>query len=692
MNRTENLAETLNKVFGNKKFILSLMNGLKTYTSEVIEKRLSKVLCYYIATKDSRTNYSYQEIELRSKEIYSEFRDTASYKHIIENGVLTHAFNGSKRHRLEKYGFNYMNLMPGKEKRQVEEMRKKLEFLEGVLGKSTYAISSGYNAKLPEGAHAVFVSSPGTKTIHYTLKKSPERFYLGPAKQSSQEGMAEPIVVGETKKTYIMRVLKNKIDKKISDKKSIQYIKAIEAAKALTEYYCSNRPAFVLLSMEKLKNVNIGYKEFHEGNTYVLNELIKWNMPRIRLDGFFTDKAGDADETNNFENLVIASNEIPNEAIIGIVEMMDEFEMKQLFARKKGLKIGDLMYENCFYKGEPNIEQLMGTITPEKTLEELEEIYRKFLKIKTENVKKIDDLKNQLNEVFLRSFSKRDGAKSSITLKEAISKLEQTGKLSELLKQDEEICMDDQQFPSFTHGFEHTRRVNFLATILMEMEDVTGRERDIIFQIAKNHDIGRFHDWEDEIHGYRSARKLEDSSHRLQDFTREEQELIKFVISQHSISSKENTRIVADLPDEIQEKYAKILWLFTDADKLDRVRLEPTGRLINVGLNISRLSLDSSKTLEGFAYETYDKLFDVLDIYKQLSELEQECNLERQVEFEKKLDNAIATRKSKKNKTIGRLSQRAKNLRDSSLIVKTFPNIKAGLNRLFNKDDDDDER
>lgn len=691
MNKELNLVETLNKVFGSKTFMKSLLYGLKTYSTEIVERRLSKVLCYYIATRDQRTNYSYQEIEARSKKIYNNFAATATYQNIIENGPLTHAFNGSKKARIEKYGFNYINMMPEDERKQIEDMRKKLEFLESLLGKSTYTISSGFNARLPEGAEAVFVSSPGTKTIHYTLKKSPERFYLGPAKQSSEEGMQEPIVVGETKKSYIMRVLKKKLDKKFSDKTSSQYLDAIEAAKDLTEYYCSSRPAFAVLCMAKMKNINIGYREFQQGNTYVLDEFIKWNMPRIRIDGFFTDVDGDGYETNNLENLAIASTDIPKSAILGIVEMMDEFEMKQIFAKQKGLTVGDVMYENCFYKGEPTIEQLMSTITPDKSLSELEEIYRKYLKVKQGMVSKKETLKKQLEEVFARGYSKRQGATSSLTLKDIMLRFEELGKIPELLNQDDEICQDEMQYPSITHGFEHTRRVNFLATVLMDLEDITGRDTEIIFQMAKNHDIGRYHDWEDESHGYRSVRKLESYPERLEGFTREEQDLIKFVISQHSISSRENRRVVADLPHNIRDRYGRMLWFFTDADKLDRVRLEPTGGYTDVGLDISRLSLPSSKDLESVAYEVYAKLFDILDIYKELRRLEHEGRLETLVEFEKKLESAASERKSQEQRTSNSFAEKTKKAIESSRITKGFPKLKANLNKLFSKDDDGED-
>ena len=59
--------------------------------------------------------------------------------------------------------------------------------------------------------------------------------------------------------------------------------------------------------------------------------------------------------------------------------------------------------------------------------------------------------------------------------------------MSEFLKQDEIILNDPLQYSSDLHGVAHTRRVNFLAMAIMNMENIVGRDRKIILEIVKNH-------------------------------------------------------------------------------------------------------------------------------------------------------------------------------------------------------------
>ena len=74
-----------------------------------------------------------------------------------------------------------------------------------------------------------------------------------------------------------------------------------------------------------------------------------------------------------------------------------------------------------------------------------------------------------------------------------------------------------------------------------------------------------------------------------------------------------------------------------DADKLDRVRLDPIGIFPSEGLDISRLSLSSSKDLENVAYESLDKILLILDNERELQNIKrelEELNRERGIEPE----------------------------------------------------------
>ena len=98
------------------------------------------------------------------------------------------------------------------------------------------------------------------------------------------------------------------------------------------------------------------------------------------------------------------------------------------------------------------------------------------------------------------------------------------------------------------------------------------------------------------------------------------------------------------------DKLEKMLRCFKDADKLDRVRLSPDGHDLYEGLDASRLLLDSSKELEGLAYESLDKLLRILDIERERKELEQYLGLEEELsrvpQIEEEIDNQIERGKS----------------------------------------------
>ena len=74
-------------------------------------------------------------------------------------------------------------------------------------------------------------------------------------------------------------------------------------------------------------------------------------------------------------------------------------------------------------------------------------------------------------------------------------------------------------------------------------------------------------------------------------------------------SKKENEEAIARLDDEKKERYENLLNYMKDSDKLDRVRLGKYD-----GLDVSRLSLPTSKSLVRVAYQTHEYLFDIINV------------------------------------------------------------------------------
>lgn len=202
MNNSKELTNSLNKIFSNRNFILNLINN-----EENVEQGLSIVLKYYIATRDTNTNYNYVQIrdmyEIISQkflstelDLKSSFSSGKSVKtltlkqcstmelediieqfriNIIDKGFLTHSFNGNKKNLIQKYGLGYSsNKLTAEEKKQIDRRRKSLLYLEKILGTSSFFKSQQENKCYSD---IIYLTVPGGKTIHYSLSNSPERLY-----------------------------------------------------------------------------------------------------------------------------------------------------------------------------------------------------------------------------------------------------------------------------------------------------------------------------------------------------------------------------------------------------------------------------------------------------------------------------------------------------------------------------------
>ncbi len=356
----------------------------------------------------------------------------------------------------------------------------------------------------------------------------------------------------------------------------------------------------------------------------------------------------------NQKRIIVA---IPNSKI-GIMPI-DGVDVKEDFKgegdTKKGLEILFCMIMDCWHSSidsysdkEVKPENLIfidtetieatrgkyrviGPIEAQKNLAKIQKRKEKVLdrKLNYEVMPKPAEEVEEMIDYYMFTFS--DG------LKGYWEKLEEKGIIDEVLKQDEEIQNDNKQYKSNLHGVNHTRRVNFLANaIMMDLRDsVSERDKEIVFAIIKNHDIGRVDDWKDNNHGENSVKLLEENPERLKGFSPEEQELIKFAIREHCYSKEQNEKDLIKIafgqdtiPENASkesmqkyENYKKILHIIEDADRLDRVRLDPRGENKREGLDASYLNLFESKSLVKLAYESYGSVLEMMYLSKEEKKL-----------------------------------------------------------------------
>lgn len=283
----------------------------------------------------------------------------------------------------------------------------------------------------------------------------------------------------------------------------------------------------------------------------------------------------------------------------------------------------DEQYRNM-YNGVYESLVTMGNVknipVAEILKERLQEL-REYLKKKIKDKAYIDDVltetqsKESTEEYKEQGYIENEDVEQ-ISFSEMLKFFEENGKLKEVIEFDRKIQNDPNQYESFDHGSDHTRRVGFFARVIGENVGLSKEDMKILLYAVQNHDIGREHDWEDKEHGQKSVEKLKQIRGDGAFFTFGNKdgiygpdiELVYFMMENHSKSNRENEAAIMQLPKEKQDRYRLMLNCLKDADKLDRIRLGKYD-----GLDASRLQLPFSHKIVRMAYEVNDVWTDIAD-------------------------------------------------------------------------------
>ena len=235
----------------------------------------------------------------------------------------------------------------------------------------------------------------------------------------------------------------------------------------------------------------------------------------------------------------------------------------------------------------------------------------------------VDDLltKTQSSEstkVFISAGYEENEDVEQISLLEMLNSFKEIGKLKDVIDYDKKIQNDPNQYESYTHGANHTRRVGFFARVIGENIGLSKEDMELLLYAVQNHDIGRTHDLEDKEHGEKSVERLKQirkennsdkwESNKPDYFSFDDRDLIFFMIENHSKSVRENEQAIAMLPEYKQDRYRLMLNCLKDADKLDRIRLGKDD-----GLDATRLQLPFSQKIVRMAYEVNYIWTDIAD-------------------------------------------------------------------------------
>lgn len=299
---------------------------------------------------------------------------------------------------------------------------------------------------------------------------------------------------------------------------------------------------------------------------------------------------------------------LPNE-IIGSFDINDFQELYRFLTDKIGLQ---LSIDDLGIKKEWMQNKFLSTVA---IISGVNSISNKNLQL--ENLAYNLLISNNYHINFDREISKIPNKqiskkiKKSLNYEDIISKMQTKNTISILLKALNDIKKQEYLFISSSnlldHNLAHTKRDMFLVTAIGTELNLSKRDIEILLASTLIHDIGRTHDWEDSKHGEKALNKI---TTELNSFSKDEQDLIKFIAVNHCKSKKENLETLLQIEDEEKrEYYKKMLFIFKDADKLERVRIND--------LDTSRLEFEVSKQLVEVAkkhlieYNNFEKRFSV---------------------------------------------------------------------------------
>lgn len=171
------------------------------------------------------------------------------------------------------------------------------------------------------------------------------------------------------------------------------------------------------------------------------------------------------------------------------------------------------------------------------------------------------------------------------------------------LKQKIRNIKEQYLYKSLIHGLHHSEKVLMFSYIISTDYDLSDSDRQILFDAAVYHDIGRISDVEETFHGLNSARKIDEVVDSPIYNEPQNLNILKAICDGHATDDK-LIRITADnyeVNENNLSRYYLLYNILKDADALDRTRFMKTSLAV---LNEKYLRLDFSKQLVEFANKT----------------------------------------------------------------------------------------
>lgn len=343
MEANNRVIKTIESVFNNENYLLSILDSGNYFDEEHLFNTLSLTLEYYLATRDKNTNPNEEMIRTSFDKLNRGVMTKRQIDNIVNHGFLTHSFNGIEREYIEKYGFDYWDKITRQEQLKILHIRNGLRRLEYEVGKSLFLTYRQEENKQEIVDKELFISVPGTKTIYYA-RHTPERLYLGPIGKDSLDNF--PMIVGESKKDYLMRILKYQIDHRT---RNVELYELYDVADTVLDYYTEKTACISFIDIPKMLDKPIYSQYYGEGDgNNLINYYNLMNSGRIHLCNAFTKETDDSYETPyDMGNWVTLTSDVPYDSL-SFANFPDLFNLKQLYLKEKGVPVGTpVEYYTC---------------------------------------------------------------------------------------------------------------------------------------------------------------------------------------------------------------------------------------------------------------------------------------------------------------------------------------------------------
>lgn len=330
--------QNLNKAFNNyDKLFEYCCNG--AFYPSVLSNYLSTLLKYYITTREDPSCLTYLQLKEFNKEIRNRVPTKNEIDNIMTNGYLSHSFY-DEQHFISQYGFAYEAKASKEEIAQRNEIYKCLDYLEKKVAKSPY-VEDRLLSNPEEIIQEKYFTTIGDKTIYYATYV-PERLYIGPINKDHFYRL--PIVVGESKKDYLLRALQYKLDySKNCDKNT-----NLKIAERVMDYYTKYPTGIAFLPMQEALKLDFNARKFNNRKSHDLeNFYSELSRGRSFIHSMFSKEYEDCPEIGDTGDLVILADDL-KDCNLSTITFPDWYNLRQEYLKRMNYSNGTLVtFENC---------------------------------------------------------------------------------------------------------------------------------------------------------------------------------------------------------------------------------------------------------------------------------------------------------------------------------------------------------